>query len=91
MDVRWTSSAQSSFDAQIDYIADDNLSAAYRVRDAVLRHTEMLSINPEMGRPGRVNGTRELVISGTPYIAAYRIGLHDVVIFRFVHGAQRRR
>lgn len=89
MEVRWTSSAQSSFDAQIDYIADDNLAAAYRVREAVYRHTEMLNTNPEIGRPGLVSGTRELVISGTPYIAIYRIGLLYAEIFRFVHGAQR--
>jgi len=28
---------------------------------------------PEIGRPGRIEGTRELVIPRTPYIAAYRI------------------
>jgi toxin ParE1/3/4 len=76
------------FRRQIDYIADDNLSAAYRLREVVYLHTEMLQANPEIGRPGVVGGTRELVISGTPCIAVYRVGLLYVEIFRFVHGAQ---
>jgi addiction module RelE/StbE family toxin len=43
---------------------------------------------PEMGRPGRIEGTRELVISRTPYIAAYRILGETVRILRVLHGAQ---
>jgi plasmid stabilization system protein ParE len=42
-----------------------------------------------MGRPGRIEGTRELVISRTPYIAAYRIGGDTVRILRVLHGAQQ--
>jgi plasmid stabilization system protein ParE len=41
-----------------------------------------------MGRPGRVNGTRELIIQRTPYIAAYRIAGKTVRILRELHGAQ---
>jgi plasmid stabilization system protein ParE len=44
---------------------------------------------PEMGRPGRIEGTRELVISSTPYIAAYRIVDEAVRILRVLHGAQQ--
>jgi len=43
---------------------------------------------PEMGRPGRVDGTRELVIQRTSYIAAYRITGTTVRILRVLHGAQ---
>ena len=42
-----------------------------------------------MGRPGRIEGTRELVISRTPYIAAYRIAGDTVRILRLLHGAQQ--
>ncbi len=41
-----------------------------------------------MGRNGRVPGTRELVISGTPYIAAYRLAGNALRILRIIHGAQ---
>jgi toxin ParE1/3/4 len=42
-----------------------------------------------MGRPGRVKGTRELVIVGTPYIVAYRIKGDAVQVLRVLHGAQK--
>jgi len=42
-----------------------------------------------MGRPGRIEGTRELVVSGTPYIAAYRIVGDTVRVLRVLHGAQQ--
>jgi plasmid stabilization system protein ParE len=42
-----------------------------------------------MGRPGRIEGTRELVISRTPYIAAYRIAGDNVRVLRVLHGAQQ--
>jgi plasmid stabilization system protein ParE len=42
-----------------------------------------------MGRPGRISGTRELVITGTPFVAVYRVRADAVEILRFLHGAQR--
>jgi plasmid stabilization system protein ParE len=42
-----------------------------------------------MGRSGRVAGTRELVIAGTPYLVAYRVEAKAVVILAVIHGAQR--
>ena len=42
-----------------------------------------------MGRAGRVRGTRELAIDGTPYIVAYRIKGNVVEVLRVIHGAQR--
>jgi toxin ParE1/3/4 len=43
----------------------------------------------KMGRIGRVKGTRELVISRTPFIAVYRIAGQRIEILRFLHGAQK--
>jgi addiction module RelE/StbE family toxin len=43
---------------------------------------------PEIGRPGRIDGTRELIIQRTPYIAAYRIAGKTIRILRVLHGAQ---
>jgi toxin ParE1/3/4 len=42
-----------------------------------------------MGRPGRVISTRELVVSGTPYIVAYRVREGVVEILAVIHGAQQ--
>jgi addiction module RelE/StbE family toxin len=44
---------------------------------------------PESGRPGRVDGTRELVIDRTPYIVAYRILGDTVRVLRVLHGSQQ--
>jgi plasmid stabilization system protein ParE len=44
---------------------------------------------PESGRPGRVAGTRELVVVGTPYVAAYTITESSIRILRVLHGAQK--
>ncbi|NKM88637.1 hypothetical protein GFL54_31175 [Rhizobium laguerreae] len=44
---------------------------------------------PESGRPGRIVGTRELVVSGTPYVAAYSVTKTTVRVLRILHGAQQ--
>ena len=72
-----------------EYIAQDDQTAAYAVHDAILRQVGRLAEHPRIGRPGRVEGTRELVVSGTPYIVAYRVAGEDVTILRVLHGAQQ--
>jgi plasmid stabilization system protein ParE len=56
-----------------EYIARDNPSAANRIASALLDAVERLARLPNLGRPGRAVGTRELVVSGTPYIIPYRL------------------
>lgn len=67
--------------------ADDPRAAALvdtRIAEAVTRLIDF----PESGRQGRVEGTRELVVSRTPCIVAYRIIGETVRILRVLHGAQ---
>ncbi len=54
------------------YIAEDDERAAERVISWILQGTQYLETFPEMGRPGRIVGTRELPIAGLPYVAIYR-------------------
>jgi plasmid stabilization system protein ParE len=49
-----------------------------------------LKTSPQRGRPGRVEGTRELVFSPLPYVAVYRTTNHDIEVLRIYHGAQDR-
>jgi toxin ParE1/3/4 len=72
-----------------EYIAQDNQAAAHGVHDAILRQIGRLAEHQRIGRPGRVEGTREVVISGTPYIVAYRVAGQAVTILRVLHGAQQ--
>ena len=73
----------------MEYIASDNPDAAYRIHDEIKAQVEILRRYPEAGRPGRIRGTRELVISGTPYIVGYSIAENAITILAVLHGARR--
>jgi addiction module RelE/StbE family toxin len=73
----------------LQYIAADNPSAAIEVGDEIERQAEMLLDFPEIGRPGRIDGTRELVIQGLPYIACYAVTDDAVTILRVLHGRRK--
>jgi toxin ParE1/3/4 len=72
------------------FIAQDAHGAATRIAERTIETIEtMIPANPRIGRPGRVPGTRELILSGTPYVVPYRIRDGNVVILRILHGARR--
>ena len=89
MNLEWSIFALEDREAIFDYIEADSPRAAISVDDRIETRVEGLAQFPEMGRPGRIEGPRELVISGTPYIAAYRIRGNTVRILRVLHGAQK--
>jgi toxin ParE1/3/4 len=60
-----------------------------RVAQRILQAVELLAEQPGMGRVGRVPDTREFVITGTPYIAAYQVLEDTLVILRVLHGARQ--
>jgi toxin ParE1/3/4 len=86
--LEWSAFAIEDRDAIFDYIEEDSPYAAVVVDDRIRVQVRQLLQFPEAGRPGRIEGTRELVISRTPYIAAYRITGETVRILRVLHGAQ---
>lgn len=88
MIVRWLPHAINARFDQLDYIAADNPRAAIEQDLKIERQVQMLLDHPRMGRPGRVIGTRELVISGTPFILVYTESLGSIDIIRFLHSAQ---
>lgn len=88
MRVEWHPTARVDLAELVRYIADDDPSAAYRVHEEIRNQINMLATHPRIGRPGRVIGTRELVITGTPYIAAYRIFGELLTVLRLLHGAR---
>lgn len=89
MRVEWHPLAQADLVALLEYIAADSPDAAYRVHDELLNQIEILEKYPAAGRPGRVRGTRELVMTGLAYIAAYRVAGGRVTILRVLHGARK--
>ncbi|XAZ26357.1 type II toxin-antitoxin system RelE/ParE family toxin (plasmid) [Sinorhizobium sp. B11] len=70
------------------YIEADNPSAAVLVDERIVAAVRRLIDFPASGRIGRITGTRELVIIGTPYVAAYAVAESSVRVLRVLHGAQ---
>ncbi|RUM03750.1 type II toxin-antitoxin system RelE/ParE family toxin [Rhizobium chutanense] len=91
MKLVWRAKASSDRKKAIQFIADQNVGAAISQLDEIERQTDLLIDQPEIGRPGRIDGTRELVISRTSFIVIYRVrqNIKQVEILRLVHGAQK--
>ena len=89
MKIRWSPTAISDVQSIREYIARDSQRAAHRIAQQIKESVGRLRDFPLFGRVGRVPGTRELVIPGTPYIAAYRLDPDEVVIAAVLHGRQR--
>lgn len=71
-----------------EYISQDNPEAAQNIVRRLWTAVKSLAEQPEMGRPGRVYGTRELVVSNTPFVVPYRVVGSDIEILRVLHGAR---
>lgn len=89
MRIEWLPAAEASLRAQLDWIADRDPWAAIDMGDAILSAVSRLADFPAIARQGRVAGTRELVVVGTPYVVVYRIEPSVVLVLRILHGAQR--
>ena len=87
MRVVWTTPARLQLIALQDYIAERNPAAAYRVAETIRRRVAQLSENPMMGRRGRDQTTRELVIGKTPYVVGYRV-TDRIEVVAVLHGAR---
>ena len=89
MEVVWTTTALEELDTIQDFIALDSPAAAHKLASALIgRASALLSRHPLGGRLGRAPGTRELPVTGTPYIVVYRV--HErVEILAVIHGARR--
>lgn len=89
MRVRWLRRALKNLDEEAEHIARDDPQAAARVVERIATSVNGLAAHPASGRPGRVPGTRELVVSGTPYLVPYRVRGETVEILRVFHGARK--
>jgi toxin ParE1/3/4 len=85
--VNWLRTARANLIAASEYIAQDNPDAPARTVAAITKAVENLPRFPAAGRPGRVPGTRELVVSGTPYIVSYRVRGNIVEVLRVFHAS----
>jgi toxin ParE1/3/4 len=86
--IVWLARAVADRDAQIGYIAKDSILAALDVGDRLMVAVARLGEYPDMGREGRVSGTRELVVGRTSLVVIYRVKAGRVEVLRVLHGAQ---
>ncbi len=84
MKVIWTARARVELDEIADYVAPISASAALALVRRLRQAGKQLGEHPHMGRPGRVDGSRELVVNGTPYILPYRV--RDILPYRVRDG-----
>lgn len=76
----------------VEYIARDDPDAAERVYERVLAAATLLLNQPGLGRAGRVDGKRELLVPRTRYILPYRVrgGAKGVVeILAVLHSSRQ--
>jgi toxin ParE1/3/4 len=88
--IEWAEVAIRQIDQAYDYIAFSNSEeVAIRVTTRIVTTIQQLAKFPLLGRSGQVPGTRELVISNTPFVVAYAIARDRIVIPAIYHGAQQ--
>jgi len=87
--IKWLRLALLDLDAIETFVAADSPAAAVDVVVQVIRSVSLLADQPGIGRAGRVPGTRELLVPGTPYIIPYRVKDGVVEVLRVYHSSRK--
>lgn len=89
MKIRWLQRALQNLQQEAEYIAQEDPRAARRVVLRVEEAVALLADHPNLGRAGRVAGTRELIVPDTPYLVPYRVHANRIEILRVFHSRRR--
>ena len=89
MRIRWFAAAIQDLVSLRKYIASEKPEAAADVAAHILSSVENLGNHPALGKTGRVEGTRELIIAGLPFIIPYRVRNKTVEILRVLHTSRK--
>ena len=89
MQVKWTRAASRDLNYVAKYIGRDNPGAAVDTVLKIIQQVGKLAEHPGMGRPGRVEGLRELTIAGLPYVVAYLHRADTITVLRVLHSAMK--
>ena len=87
--VRWLKKALKNLEDAYNYLHQDSPSSAQQFVEDVHEQTKLLITYPAMGRPGRVAGTRELVVAHFPYLIPYRLKDKEIQILRVFNTNQK--
>jgi toxin ParE1/3/4 len=88
MEVRWSALAANDLERIYRHIEKDNPSAARETVTTIYEGCATLRDFPYRGRPGRMEGRRELIFPPLPYIVVYQVKERAVEISRIDHAAQ---
>jgi toxin ParE1/3/4 len=86
--LEWREAARADLLAIVDYISDDNPEAAQQLKEEIEAKVAKLAEHPKLYRPGRVAGTREMVVRRN-YVVVYAEDARAVSILRVLHAAQQ--
>jgi toxin ParE1/3/4 len=86
--IQWADEATTDLVEILDYIEQRNATAAQNLHTAIVQSAENLPLMPYLFRPGRVPGTRELVVHPN-YIVVYQVGNDVIDILRILHSRQQ--
>ena len=89
MRIRWLDDAISDLIEIRKFIAADKPQTANRVAFLIRQSVDPLTEHPDIGRPGRIEGTRELILTALPYIIPYRVKNNYIEILRVLHAARK--
>ena len=89
MHIKWTTKARNDLYSVEEYISRDNPTAAVETVLNIIETVESLSTFTQIGRPGRVPDTRELLIPSLPFIVPYRVDSSTIVILRVYHTSRK--
>ena len=89
MKIVWSRRAIRHLVRLREFIKNNSEQNAAFVAKRILEAVDLLQRHPEMGRPGRIVGTRELVVPGTPYIIPYRVRRERLELIAVFHGHQK--
>ena len=88
MQLFWTLNASQDREEIYHHIEAENPRAALALDERFSRNANCLLEYPELGRPGRVNGTRELVVHPN-FILVYDVIEHQIRMLRILHAARK--
>ena len=89
MKIIWSRRAIGHLVALRRRIQRDSEQTAAIVARRIVNAVDLLQTQPDMGRPGRIVGTRELVVPDTPYIIPYRVRQGRIELVAVFHGRQK--
>ena len=89
MTLVWSPRAKRNMGSLLSYVEEDSPQNAKLVAERIAKAIALLERQPEIGRPGRVIGTRELVVPNTPCIIPYRLTEQKIQLIAVFHGSRK--